>query len=455
MSRFVTRELSGWGNYPVQTCHVLRPEKLHELSEIVAAPAQPSYISRGLGRAYGDAALNEGAGVVLHERLDRMLDFDPATGVLDCEGGVSFADIIETFLPRGWFLPVSPGTRFVTVGGAIASDLHGKNHHHDGSISCFILDLDLLTGTGETLQCSREQNVDAFWATVGAMGLTGAILRARLQLRRVQSAYVTVDFHKAANLDEALESFAAGDESYRYSVAWIDCLAGGASLGRSVLMRGDHTPASDLPAALREDPLHIRARGKRSVPLYAPSFVLGPRSVRLFNAAFYRRHRNTRRVVTYDSFFYPLDSVHGWNRLYGKRGFLQYQMVIPPDAGRAGLVELLEKLSASRRASFLAVLKTFGVQGDGLLSFPRKGYTLALDLPNTGPDVLEFLRELDQVVLRHGGRVYLAKDACTTPESFAAMYPNLSRFRQIKRRLDPMNRFNSSLARRLQIVEGP
>jgi FAD/FMN-containing dehydrogenase len=405
-----------------------------------------------MGSGYGDAALNAGSGVILHERLGRLLDFDPDTGVLTAEGGACFADILKVFLPRGWFLPVTPGTKFVSVGGAIAADVHGKNHHSDGSIGRYLLDFELLAGTGEILHCSRGQNADVFFATLGGMGLTGAIVSARLQLRRVDSGYVNVRYQRARDLDEALGLFASGDQNHRFSVAWIDCLSSGKSFGRSVLMRGDHAPAAGLTGRAADAPLAPRAKRRPGVPFFMPPFVLNPWSVKVFNALFYRRHHDRDAVVDYDSYFYPLDSVPHWNRFYGRRGYLQYQVVVPHASARAGLVQLLERLIASRRASFLAVLKAMGAESGGLLSFPTPGYTLALDLPYTGPDVLEFLRGLDEVVLDHGGRVYLAKDTCMKPASFERMYPAVGRFREIKSRIDPHNRFASSQSKRLGIV---
>jgi FAD/FMN-containing dehydrogenase len=405
-----------------------------------------------MGSGYGDAALNAGSGVVLHERLGRFLAFDPATGVLTAEGGACFADVIKTFLPQGWFLPVTPGTKFVSLGGAIAADVHGKNHHCDGSIARYVKDVELLTGTGEVIRCSPEHNADAFGATVGGMGLTGAILSASLQLRKVESGYVNVRFQRARNLDQALELFAAGDQDNRFSVAWIDCLASGESFGRSVLMRGDHAPLKSLSGRAADAPLAPPPKRRTGVPFFMPSFTLNPWSVKVFNALFYRRHYDRDALVDYDSYFYPLDSVAHWNRMYGRRGYLQYQVVLPTPSVRAGLIQLLDKLVASRRASFLAVLKALGPASGGLLSFPVPGFTLALDLAYSGPDVLEFLRGLDEVVLAHGGRVYLAKDTCMKPESFRQMYPTLERFQEIKRRLDPTDRFASSQSKRLGIT---
>jgi FAD/FMN-containing dehydrogenase len=443
--------LGGWGRYPVEMCQVFRPERRAGVAETLAAKAAPTFVARGLGRSYGDAALNADGGVIVHDRIDRVLDFDPVGGVLQCEAGVSIADIIRGWLPRGWFPPVTPGTKFVTVGGAIAADVHGKNHHRDGTISAFVDELSLLTADGETLRCSRTERKDVFWATVGGMGLTGMILDARLRLRPVESAWLSVDYRKARDLDETLGVFASSDAGSPYSVAWIDCLARGRATGRAVIMHGDHAPAAAVRAAGRA-PFAIPRRRRLAVPIDLPGVFLNPLTMRLFNAVYYAAHGDARaRLVDFERFFYPLDGVAHWNRLYGRHGFAQYQVVLPLDEGPRGLRMLLERLSGSGRPSFLAVLKRLGPANAGLLSFPREGYTLALDLP-VRAGVADFLRELDRLVLAHGGRVYLAKDATTTPLSLRAMYPRLDEFRAVKARLDPRGVLSSSLARRLSIV---
>jgi decaprenylphospho-beta-D-ribofuranose 2-oxidase len=439
--------LGGWGRYPTARCQVFRPERRTAVAEIIAAKAAPTFIARGLGRSYGDAALNAGGGVIVHDRLDRMLAFDAATGALECEAGVSFADVIATWLPRGWFPPVTPGTKFVTIGGAIAADVHGKNHHCDGTFSAFVEDLTLLTADGETLRCSRAERADVFWATVGGLGLTGMILTARVRLRAVASPWLQVDYRRARGLEETLAAFASGDAGSPYSVAWIDCLARGRAMGRAVTMHGDHATAAEASGQGK-----VTASHRFTVPFDAPGALLTPFTVGLFNAAYYAVHRDaSRRLVDYERFFYPLDGVGDWNRLYGRRGFTQYQVALPPETGERGLVALLERLSASSRPSFLAVLKRLGPAGPGLLSFPREGYTLALDLP-VRAGLVEFLGELDRIVLRHGGRVYLAKDATTTPEAVRAMYPKLAEFQAVKAALDPRGVLSSSLARRLGLV---
>ena len=449
---YSTQALSGWGRYPVQSCHVFRPEKRSEVAATLDSGQQSSYIPRGLGRSYGDAALNENAGVIWQVLLNRFLSFDSATGVLECESGVSLAEVIQYFLPRGWFLPVTPGTKFVTVGGAIAADIHGKNHHKDGSFSNFTLDFRLLAPTGEILLCSPSSNPEFFWATVGGMGLTGFVLSARLLLRRVDSAYVFVDFHKASNLEDSLTTMEASDERYDYSVAWIDDLATGDAMGRSVLMRGNHAAAAELPARIAR-PLTLPTSAQWNLFMDFPSGALNRLTVKAFNTAYYAVHRTApRQLVNLEKFFYPLDAIHQWNRMYGKRGFVQYQIALPQASGREGLRTILGRLARSGRASFLAVLKRFGDAGNGLLSFPLRGYTLALDIP-AAPGLVPFLHELDRMTLDHGGRIYLAKDAVLRAEDVAAMYPKLESFRAIQRKLDPKRLIGSSMARRLRIVD--
>jgi decaprenylphospho-beta-D-ribofuranose 2-oxidase len=446
---FVKAELSGWGRYPVQPCCHYRPEKLSDVAGILGSGQQASYIARGLGRSYGDAAINRDGGVIDFTRLHRFLNFDERTRTLECEAGVSLAEILEYFLPRGCFLPVTPGTKFVTVGGAIAADVHGKNHHQDGTFSSFVEDLTLLTPGGERIVCSPGMRPEVFWATVGGMGLTGVILRARIKLRKVESAYVLVDYQKAKNLDAALDAMDATDERYEYSVAWIDCLAGGKSMGRSVLMRGNHAPLNELPAKLRKAPLAPPKQGGLTVPFDFPSFTLNRLSVAAFNAVYYASHGNARnQLVSTEKFFYPLDSVGHWNRIYGKKGFVQYQVALPPRTGREALVKLLGRLSASQRASFLAVLKRFGEANPGMLSFPMKGYTLALDLP-VAQGLGDLLQSLNDLIVQYGGRTYLAKDAITGRDSMAPMYPRMGEFKRVKESLDPRGTLSSSLARRL------
>ena len=445
--------LAGWGNLPVESCHVTVPASVGELRRVISDDEISTQICRGLGRSYGDAAINRDGGVIINTRFDRLLDFDNDTGTLHCESGVPLSEIIKIFLPRGWFLPTTPGTKHITIGGAIAADVHGKNHHRDGSFGDFVLELRLLLASGDELRCSPAEHADVFWATIGGMGLTGIILDARIQLIKVKSAYIDVTHQRTRDLDEALETFAASDADYRYSVAWVDCLATGKSLGRGVLMLGNECAAADLPTTLRDEPLHLLTKRKKSVPCYFPQWVLNAHTVRAFNQLFYMQHKNCRKIVDLDSYFYPLDSLRNWNRIYGKRGFIQYQALFPPETSRRGLVQLLESLASSRKASFLAVLKATGAANQGMLSFPFPGHTLALDLPNNGTDLINYVRQLDKIVLEHGGRLYLAKDATTSAATLRRMYSRLGEFQRVKARIDPQNKFASSLARRLGIID--
>jgi FAD/FMN-containing dehydrogenase len=441
--------LAGWGRYPLCESEVYRPEKLAELASVVAADSQ-KLIARGAGRAYGDAALNAENRVLDLQRLNRMLEFDAESGILRCESGVTLDEIIGVFLPRGFFPPVVPGTRFVTLGGSLAADVHGKTHHRDSSIATHVLWFELMLASGEIRRCSREENSDLFWATVGGMGLTGVILEVAMRLRRVESAYIEGEMIRVANVDEAIEKFETADRQYEGSVAWIDCLSSKGALGRSILNVGNFAPRETLPPRLRTDPLVVDDKMLVGVPLDLPNFALNPLSVRAFNQGYFAMHRAQSHMVTsYRPFFFPLDAIRDWNRIYGKRGFVQYQCVWPLSQSRAGLVEVLEATSASGRASFLAVLKKFGRQ-EGMLSFPMPGYTLALDFPVTD-GLLEFLDRLDEMVMKRGGRVYLAKDARMKPATMRAMYPRFREWQAAKTSADPNNHFSSTLSRRLEM----
>lgn len=440
------QHLAGWGLQPRADCAVYRPGGAAKLGALLDAEHGPqTFISRGLGRSYGDAATNDGGGVVLHTGMDRFLAFDDEAGLVTAEAGVSYADLIDALMPRGWFPAVTPGTKFVTLGGAVAADVHGKNHHRDGSFNSCVQSFTLRTPVGETLTCSRDENPDVFWATLGGMGLTGFILTVTLQMLRVTSSRLSVQTTRVGSLDAMLEHFDRTDDDHRYSVSWIDCLARGAKLGRGVVMQGTHAEGDGR--------LDLRPGNRRakSVPFHFPSCALNALSVKAFNTAYYARHRNGTHVEGFDPFFYPLDAVHHWNRVYGRRGFVQYQPVFPEADGAAGVRAVIERLSAAKRSSFLAVLKRMGGQEVGPLGFPMAGLTLAVDMPRS-PGLTGFLHELDAIVLDHGGRVYLAKDAEMTAETFAAMYPRLDAFREVQHRLDPDGLMSSTQARRLGIV---
>ncbi len=449
MPRTVAAPLTGWGNLPSETCRQLRPERRRELFEAMALPA---VLPRGLGRSYGDAAVNAGGTVVLQERLDRMLAFDEAEGMLRCEGGVSLDAIERAFLPHGRFPAVVPGTRFVTVGGAIAADAHGKNHHRVGSFASSVRSLLLLTPQGELRPCSRDRDPELFWATFGGMGLTGVVVEATLELRRVETAFVSMDTRRCGSLAELLHAFEQVDAESEHTVAWIDCLAGGRRLGRSVLMRGRHAALDELPPRLRRRPLAPRRGLRLSVPAHPPAWLLGPLTMRAFNELYHRAHRDRAGSLRHlEAFHHPLDAVAGWNRLYGRRGFLQFQAVLPPAAAAEGIAAMLRRSAEVGTASFLAVLKRFGPANAGPLSFPMEGCTLAMDLANSEAS-RRLVETLNGMAAEAGGRVYLAKDALLRRTEFEAMYPRHGEFRAVRERIDPQGRLTSSLARRIGLA---
>ena len=415
-------ELTGWGRYPAVDATVLRPPDVASVAKLIAS-GERRLVPRGLGRSYGDSSLSDSVADITG--LDRFLAFDSQTGLLHCAAGVSLAEILDVFVPRGWFLPTTPGTKFVTVGGAIASDVHGKNHHVDGTFSDHITSMRIATVSEGIVTCSPTKLSALFRATCGGMGLTGIILDATFQLKPIRSAFIDQTLLKAANLDEALELFVEY-ESSPYSVAWIDCLARGRSLGRSLLTVGSHSESGEL--ATGRDPA-------LTVPVDLPGLVLNRRSVQWFNSLYYNRVRQRRseQHVHYDTFFYPLDSIHHWNRIYGRRGFTQYQFVVPREGGMEGLRAVLDRVAASGRASFLAVLKVFGPANNNHLSFPFEGYTLALDL-KLDDGLLPFLDQLDEIVLDYDGRLYLSKDSRMSQDMFRATYPRWEEWLDVRRR---------------------
>jgi FAD/FMN-containing dehydrogenase len=399
--------------------------------------------------------MNGGGGIILTERLSRLLAFDPEAAWIECEAGLSLRSLLAFLLPRGFFLPVVPGTQFVTVGGAIAADVHGKNQHLDGTIGRHVLEMRLMVPSGDVLRCAPDENADVFDATVGGMGLTGTVVSARLKLLPVESAFVATSIRRAPDLSATLAAIEEDARASRYSVAWIDGLGRGGTLGRAVLIRGDHLPASELPLRHRDRPLRNDASRALTVPFDLPGFALGPTTVGAFNGLYFNAARTGTSVSTIEKFFFPLDRALHWNRLYGRRGFVQYQALLPRETAAEGCARILEEISRIRAASFLAVLKTTGPAGRGLLSFPLPGITLALDIPNVGEPLRPLARRLDEIVLRASGRLYLAKDALTDAPTFAAMYPRLGAFRAVRGRIDPSGRLGSSQSRRLGLSEGP
>lgn len=386
------------------------------------------------------------------EKLNRLLSFDEETGLLVCEAGVSFADLLEVFVPKGWFPPVTPGTKFVSMGGALASDVHGKNHHLEGSFSQHVQFFDLLLPDGREVRCSRDQHPELFLATAGGMGLTGMILRLALKMKPIQSSAIAFSSVKARNLSEIMELMDEYEKA-TYTMAWIDCLAKGNKLGRSILMKGEHASLEEIRGSKWEKaPLKQPQKLKLTVPFYFPSFTLNPLTVRAFNFAYYHKQRKklVEKLVDYDSFFYPLDAIHHWNRIYGKKGFTQYQLVVPKEAGAKAIPEVLDRARQANFGSFLSVLKLFGHQ-EGMMNFPMRGYTLTLDFP-ISTRLMNFLPELDALVEHYGGRVYLTKDVRMSPEMLARTYPGLEDFKQVLAKVNPDAKVDSLLARRLHLT---
>lgn len=440
-----TESLAGWGNFPVLPAKLARPEKRRGLRPIGA-----SSLARGQGRSYGDAALNSLGTVVLTEKLDRFLGFEPETGDLTVEAGATLEDVIETMLPRGWFLPVTPGTRYCSLGGCLAADVHGKNHHAAGTFSAHVRSFELVRPDGGTAWCTPQENPGLFWATAGGMGLTGMVSTMTLRLKRVETSWMSVAHAPAGSLEELCDLLEDPARDATYSVAWIDCVTSGPRLGRGVLMTGEHAAPDQVPRG--SEPLEWKPKRARPFPFDLPGWALNPFTVRTANALYYLRQKGRGRFVCpIEPYFYPLDSIQGWNRMYGKRGFLQYQFVAPTETARATVRTVVQALADGGYGSFLGVLKRFGGQGEGMLSFPMSGLTLALDIPRRA-GIEELLDRMDKVVADAGGRVYLAKDARLSRQAFEAMYPRLGEFMQVRESCDPSRRIGSDLARRLGLA---
>src|SRR5437762_70583 len=427
-----TSTLSGWGRLSV-TGQELRSEDLEGLT-------RDAVLTRGLGRSYGDSSLPPPSHpiVVATPLADRILAFDDRDGVLRAEAGYSLQSLYRGFLPRGWFTPVTPGTQFVTLGGMVAADIHGKNHHCDGTIGRHVRSIRLRVASGDIIECSRAQEPDLFRATIGGMGLTGHILDVELQLSRVPSPWIWSERIRVANIDAYLDALKESAAGWSFTMGWIDCLSQGPLMGRGVLLRGRWATATEAP---RQFP---RTLTPIPVPFVCPSWVMGHTVGRVFNDGVYRWNRSSSpRIMHPVLFFYPLDSLLDWNRLYGPRGFTQYPCVVPDAAGGAAVRELLELLTRQGAASFLCVIKDCGDEGEGLLSFPLKGTSIALDLP-VRDHTQQVVDTLNEFVISVGGRIYLAKDAFTRPEHFRAMEPRLPHWQAIRRQWDPAGKLRSA-----------
>jgi len=424
---------TSWGRYP------LAKQKIASMHwrDTAIPQADGTVLPYGNGRSYGDVCTNDGGTLIAMRGLDRYMAFDAERGTLRCEAGVLFSEILDLIVPRGWFLPVTPGTRFVTVGGAIANDVHGKNHHRAGTFGDHVLRFELLRSDDARIECSRDEHADLFTATIGGLGLTGIVTWAEFALQRIASPWMATETRRFGNLSEFFALSEASERDHDYVVAWVDCAAS-ASLGRGVFISANHA-AADSPTGQKP------RRGSLGVPFTPPISLVNPLSVRAFNEMYFRAAREGKAVSHYVPYFYPLDAIGEWNRIYGPRGFLQYQCVVPPQNAQQATAELLDRIAASGKGSFLTVLKVFADRAPaGILSFPRAGTTLALDFPNNGAATFSLLDRLDDIVAAAGGAVYPAKDARMSGDRFRAYFP---RWQDMLPHIDP--RFSSGFWRRV------
>jgi decaprenylphospho-beta-D-ribofuranose 2-oxidase len=439
-------QITNWGNYPRINADEFFFETAAGLSKKISL--HDSLIARGMGRCYGDASL--GKTIASSLWYNKITSLDLEQGIITCQAGVTLEEILNIVIPKGWVVPVSPGTKFITVGGAIAADVHGKNHHCEGTFTNHVLWIEIMQHDGAVIRCSNTENVELFHLTCGGMGLTGIILSASFRLKKIETSKMRCEKIRARNLEEIMQLF-DDSSSWTYSVAWIDCLASGKSKGRSIMMRGEHASRKETG---NENKFDVQEKRKFNVPFYFPGVALNSFTVRTFNEVYYRMApaQAHKYISSFDSFFYPLDAIMHWNRIYGKRGFTQYQCVLPLESSRQGLSKILERLNKNNMGSFLAVLKLFGEQNQNILSFPMKGYTLAMDFPIT-EKLFPLLDELDNIVADFGGRIYLAKDSRIKSEMLKRMYPAYGKFSEGVRKYNPAFRFRSLQSDRIGITK--
>lgn len=445
------RLLTGWGRTAPTRARVSSAGTADEVVSRMAGAGARGVIARGLGRSYGDAAQNAGGTVVCYSG-GRSLELDPETGLCTADAGVSLDELMRFSIPLGWFPMVMPGTRFVTIGGAVGFDIHGKSRQ--GSFGTYIDRMQLVTPADGPCEISPMTRPDVFRATVGGMGLTGVVTEATIQLQRIETSLIVADTERTADIDDCMARMVDGDDRYQYSVAWIDCVSSGAHLGRGVLSRGSHARVDQLPARAASHPLEFDPRSRLSAPAWCPNHLMNGRTVRAFNELWFRKAPRERRdeLTKMTSFFHPLDGLTGWNRVAGSRGFVQYQFLVPYGAEHV-VRAVLERLGAAGCTSFLASLKRLDHDSPGLMGFPMAGWTLALDIPTTSGSALDkLLDELDELVVTAGGRLYLAKDSRLRPELLSAMYPHLAEWRAIRGAVDPDHTLRSDMDRRLSLT---
>ena len=448
------QKLSGWGRTAWSYSDVVTPSSSQDISAVVAAPQHRGVIARGLGRSYGAASQNAGGTVIEMANDDASpISLDPRTGVVTAGAGVSIDALLKYCVPRGWFVPVTPGTRFVTIGGAIGSDIHGKNHHVDGSFGAHVLSMRVMLSTTEIIELSPSIRPDWFWATIAGMGLTGIVIDATFQMLAISSSMMHVETERLQNFDALIGAMGSSsdDDGYRYSVAWVDLLASGSSLGRGVLSRGEHATRDQDS---RSEPLVYDPKVRISAPPWVPNGVINKLSIKAFNEAWYRKapRRRTESIESIAGFFHPLDGVRQWNRLYGSQGFIQYQFIVPLDQTDV-LRTVIGQFADAGVASFLAVLKRMGESNLAPMSFPTAGWTLTLDIAAGARGLPELLSAVDTVVLDAGGRHYLAKDAHVSPGAVRKGYDRFEEWKTIRNEMDPTGVWKSDLGRRLGLVD--
>ncbi len=446
MSDLIKEKISGWGGYPVEIVTSTYPKNIEE---IINEIKKGTIIARGNGRAYGDSAQNKDKTINM-KNFNKILYFNEKLGILEAEAGVLLEDIINTFLPKGWFPYVTPGSKFVTIGGIICADVHGKNHHKEGSFRNYVEWIDIINAQGELLRCSRKENKDLFEWTIGGMGLTGIIIRAAIKLRPVETSWIKEKTYTANNLDQILEIFEKTKLS-TYSVAWLNASNSKNNFYQSLIMTGEHASINDLNQSDRLNPLKLKNKSKYKVPFYFPNWFLNKIFVRIFNWIYYFLNKNApkEKLKYWNNYFYPLDNILEWNKIYGKKGFVQYQCVIPLQKSKIGLEEILDEIQKSKADSYLTTLKRFGKQ-DGNFSFPMEGYTIAFDFP-TNKKVFDLLDKLDKITLKFGGRFYLAKDARMKKSTFKDSDERIKNFIEFRNKNNSFNKFKSSQSLRLEL----
>ena len=446
MNKEKKKKISGWGNYPSIETLIHTPNNRKELLKHLS---KGQCIARGNGRSYGDSAINS-SNTIDMKKFNHFLNFNNKNGLLTVQAGILIIDILDNFIKKGWFMPVTPGTKYVTIGGMVAADVHGKNHHKDGSFSEYIQWIDLIDKNQNLIRCSRKKNKDLFFNTIGGMGLTGVILNVCFKLIPIETSWVKQTIIPTKNLEKTIEFFTKY-EQVTYTVAWIDCMSEGEQLGRSLIMLGEHAKLEELPDNIKKKRFENKQRKKIKIMFHFPKFIMNWVFIKLFNIIYYNlgKLKKGENFVDIESFFYPLDSILNWNKIYGRNGFLQFQCVIPTKYSKKAIIEIFKIMKTFGSSSFLAVLKKLGKE-NGSISFPMEGFTLALDFPVSDKNLL-MMKKLDDIVIRYRGRFYLAKDSRIGSKTLLKSDDRFTVFQKMRKNKNLSNKFNSSQSLRLNI----